>query len=740
MSLLERQLQAELQTLKTEAGRKYTKVRESAERADRCLREIIDAGAASDSDVAAAVRRVGEMEEMLNPAILALETKTSKFMCLGWGYLTRLASYDALAGQAFGSVTQALRAAVESSGDENVQLRVLQCIGACLQARNLLSSRPTVCILVEAALSLYANKSPIISNTAGATLRQGISTLFEFAATSSAADDEAADAIKADDAAETDQAQGEDVSGAQGSAASGGGGGGGGSSSRQRGSSESVAVAAMIASDLCLLAVGSSAQVLQLKTPAHPGTDMLCLDVVDSLLRAHGTLCMRNRALRNVIHSVMAPFVLRQLERNLSPKTRETKFGYACRMARLTDTILMLDSETPDKMDADKAALVMVVLNLVSADGLPLWQQQLYLETISGFSRLPNKAHRFRLLFLVALGAGGAGAVGGSGGVERGGDMPPPTHNLLVLWVATFEKVIRRILGPLFEGSHGGGGGAATGSAAAATAAAAARAAVEALEYAGVGGRGVGGGGAGARGPGLQQSVTQLGQNTGGGGGSGEAPAGAGSESVCLELAIRALCDVVEAVGELTGIPQHCDVASLTLAGRPRCDAQVMMRNVTIVRHMLEATWQHMLAALQLTILTVRASSLLEGVMLAYASFTRACAILQLVGPRDKALAPLCRACLPAAGPGGGEGAASYAVPLLAHNVIMSKTLLMLAFEMGGALGEGWMMVLEVLQRLDSALINRGMMPAGEELSKISMWLSEELSNFSMGNVRVCLR
>ena len=59
---------------------------------------------------------------------------------------------------------------------------------------------------------------------------------------------------------------------------------------------------------------------------------------------------------------------------------------------------------------------------------------------------------------------------------------------------------------------------------------------------------------------------------------------GAGSESVCLELAILALCDVAEAVGDLTGIPKHCDVASLTLAGRPRCDEQVMMRNVTMVR------------------------------------------------------------------------------------------------------------------------------------------------------------
>ena len=77
-------LQSELHALKTEAGRKFPKVREGAERADRCLREIIEAGAASDADVAVAVRRMGEMEEMLAPALLALETKNAKFMALGY--------------------------------------------------------------------------------------------------------------------------------------------------------------------------------------------------------------------------------------------------------------------------------------------------------------------------------------------------------------------------------------------------------------------------------------------------------------------------------------------------------------------------------------------------------------------------------------------------------------------------------------------------------------------------------
>ena len=380
MSLLERQLQAELQTLKTEAGRKYPKLRDSAERADRCLREIIDAGAASDAEVAAAVRRVVEMEEMLVPAILALETKNSKFMCLGWGYITRLASYDALAGggQAFGAVTQALRAAIDSSGDENVQLRVLQCIGACLQAPNLLSSRPTVCTLVEAVLTLYANKSQTISNTAGATLRQGMSTLFEFAAATAptaavggAAGAAGAGSDGALNGGAPNNFEEEQASGAQRSPADSGG--------RQTGGNEMVNVAAVVAQDLCLLAVGSSAQVLQVKTNCnngHLGTDLLCADVVDTILRSHGAMCMQNAPLRNVIYSVMTPFILRQLERNMSRQTREIKFVYACRIARLAGTILMLDTGSSAQIDAEKAAIIMVVLGLVSTEGLPLWQQQ----------------------------------------------------------------------------------------------------------------------------------------------------------------------------------------------------------------------------------------------------------------------------------------------------------------------------------------------------------------------------
>jgi hypothetical protein len=315
MSLLERQLQAELHTLKTEAGKKYPKVREGAERADRCLREIIDAGASSDAEVAAAVRRLGEMEEMLNPALLALETKNPKFMSLGWGYITRLATYDALAATTFAAVAQALKASLEGGGDEHVVLRVLQCIGACLQAPNILCSRGCVCVLVDAALAVFSSKASgaVIANTASATLRQGVATLFEYAEKARRASS-AASAAAAAAAATTTTDQTEGGGGGDDDDArhqNGGNQNGGGGVESGGVGYESVTVAAAVLADLCILAVGGAPQHLQLQTKQHPSVDLLCLDVVDTILRymgayyiikAHAFICTKNTSNRQGTH------------------------------------------------------------------------------------------------------------------------------------------------------------------------------------------------------------------------------------------------------------------------------------------------------------------------------------------------------------------------------------------------------------------------------------------------------
>ena len=64
--------------------------------------------------------------------------------------------------------------------------------------------------------------------------------------------------------------------------------------------------------------------------------------------RAAGTqfTCFTSTKVRKLtqkaLQTVMTPFLLQQLERNLAPKSRDIRFGYTCRIARLAGAILAL--------------------------------------------------------------------------------------------------------------------------------------------------------------------------------------------------------------------------------------------------------------------------------------------------------------------------------------------------------------------------------------------------------------
>jgi hypothetical protein len=72
----------------------------------RQLREIADAGADTDSAVADALK---DFEDTLQPGLLAIESKTTKFILLGLSYIQRLASYDAIEPTRFHAVGLHLR-------------------------------------------------------------------------------------------------------------------------------------------------------------------------------------------------------------------------------------------------------------------------------------------------------------------------------------------------------------------------------------------------------------------------------------------------------------------------------------------------------------------------------------------------------------------------------------------------------------------------------------------------------
>lgn len=122
-----------------------------------------------------------------------------------------------------------------------------------------------------------------------------------------------------------------------------------------------------------------------------------------------------------------------------------------------------------------------------------------------------------------------------------------------------------------------------------------------------------------------------------------DAPAGFVSDSACLHLAVLCLCRTVSGIAALCGIEERGDDELHVLANKPQCNTQIILENVDVCRSMVERTWQYVLAGLQTVMVSIAVPRVLEVVLKAYTQFTHTCGALQLVGPRDKALAPLCR-------------------------------------------------------------------------------------------------
>mmetsp|Transcript_50642 Transcript_50642/g.158224 ORF Transcript_50642/g.158224 Transcript_50642/m.158224 type:complete len:1222 (-) Transcript_50642:93-3758(-) len=663
----ERQLQADLHLFKSEGGRKFPKLRDCAERADRYLRELSEGGATTDQEFATALRQVGEI---LNPGLIAIETKNAKFMSMGWGYITRLAMYDAIEREAFTAVGQAMKQACDSHGDENVQLRVLQCITASMQAPTLLSSRQAVCTLVESILSLYHNKSATISNTAAATLRQSVCTLFEFACHAS---DPASFAVHHQEKAkeQQDEQDGEKVEldGNQDLQAEP-------DKSRTRGelhraavllAAESIANACTILQELGVLAGGDPSKVLNIKT--HANIDLLCLEVIDAVLRAQMPFCLTHSSVLGVLRTSTCPMIVKKLQKCMGAGNRkEQKFNYCIRTFRIAGAIV---SSHHQALLLDISNIIFVMTHIITTD-LPAWQQHLALETLRTFSLQPQFPPAMSGLFQVPCSNLAEEGPGGDQG-----------SNMLLEMIKALERIVRKVLGSLSQGEAANSTGGQP-----------ARVQLEGIEPM----------------TGKLKLYDMLGQV------GPELPPGVGSELALFELALLVLCDVAKTIGSMTGVVRHVDFPH-SLAGHPRCNSEVMMQNVQETRRMVELTWQHLLPGLQLGMISVQSTAFLEPLIDAYVSYTQACAVLQMVGPRDKALAPLCRSALPGGAPDGS------AVPLHPHNILITKALMLLVFDMGGVLGDSWSMVLEVLQRLDSALIERGLLPdnpgRGEDPPKV---------------------
>ncbi|KAJ1803552.1 Endocytosis and vacuole integrity protein, partial [Coemansia sp. RSA 2599] len=174
-------LLGELQTLSTEARRKYPEIKEAAERVIVVLRGI--KGAATSAAVSAELR---QSDEVIRPFVLACKANTgsaggsstsAKMASISVQCLQQLVSAQAVSARSVGETLRTLRAA--SAMGTEVQVKVLQMV---LPLITLYAGSVVGAELVEAlhvCLDLQRSRDAVVGNTAAAILRQAVEEVFE---------------------------------------------------------------------------------------------------------------------------------------------------------------------------------------------------------------------------------------------------------------------------------------------------------------------------------------------------------------------------------------------------------------------------------------------------------------------------------------------------------------------------------------------------------------------------------
>ena len=175
-------LQSELTSLITDSKRKFGDVRSAAEKSLGDLKGIT---VTSETQLAADLAR---KTAFIDPFLLACQTKNAKLATSATNCLQRLIASRAVGPERLGEILDALKDVVSASYD--VQLKILQTLPALLQLYSsqihgsLLASTLGICAVLQ------GSKTPLISSSAGATLWQLITSVFEHASRDQANDQE----------------------------------------------------------------------------------------------------------------------------------------------------------------------------------------------------------------------------------------------------------------------------------------------------------------------------------------------------------------------------------------------------------------------------------------------------------------------------------------------------------------------------------------------------------------------
>ncbi|KAI9013095.1 hypothetical protein BC832DRAFT_279766 [Gaertneriomyces semiglobifer] len=333
MSSLTTFLQNELLSLSSEARRKNPEIKEAAERLLYILRGLKEKSAAATPDGQDPVTaELAKNDEVLRPFLLSCETKNPKLIPIAVGCLQRLITHQAVPESSVMHILQALSDLINSSVE--LQLKILQTVLPLLtNYRNVHGN-----VLAEALLlcfRLQETKSPIVNNTAAATVRQLVTFVFDKFA---AEDIPAAQSLPASDA------------------------------SRSGDLSPSGRDACALFEDLCLLTSGEPPNFLPLQAlPKNFG-----LELIEAVISSYPQLFRKHSELSDSVKEKVCPLLIKSFSDRVD-------FPLACRLMRVVHSLL---KQYHDILVMECEIFLSMFCKLLEPDHAPIWQRVLVMEVL----------------------------------------------------------------------------------------------------------------------------------------------------------------------------------------------------------------------------------------------------------------------------------------------------------------------------------------------------------------------
>ncbi|PWA02684.1 hypothetical protein BB558_001179 [Smittium angustum] len=272
MSTFNTFLTNEMQKLSNEAKKKYPKIKEASERVIVLLR------ANATSTPNSAVDDLENSYDLLVPFSLSCETKNQKLIIMAIGCLQNLIMYNFIPKICIKDILKSFKDIINISPD--IQVRVLQVILPLVSKFSEIKAQPMHDIL-EICFELSNNKSPDISNTASAILKQLIMIIFVRIEN---LPPKVKDIPNPNDTQKTDSVLKETDT-----------------------VDENINDGLLILKDLCLLAERKNTEFLQNVT-TNQG---FALEIIESIIASHHKILLENSEFQDLVKSTMAPMLTR---------------------------------------------------------------------------------------------------------------------------------------------------------------------------------------------------------------------------------------------------------------------------------------------------------------------------------------------------------------------------------------------------------------------------------------------